>query len=241
MLNICNKINDNYIPTEDAFFDKIDELFETDELEGLSFIQHSFKELLKVVDSEINKIEEKVKIAPTCEKGCANCCYFPIIITKLEAKLMITAINSMPDKQRIKIENHLYHYFNKYEEDIKNLCSIKFEEVSDFKHQYISKQLPCPMLNEDTKECMAYEIRPIPCRTYLNYCNPIVCKEDYIPKEPFSYEFLREYYIEALNEIVQTVLYHEGKDFGIRYPDDLFEVDYLPNLLKNEQFMKKAK
>lgn len=241
MLKTCSEINEKHIPSEDAFFDKIDQLFEAEILGGYPFILHSFKELLKVVDTEIHKIEGKVNISPTCEKGCAHCCYFPIIITKLEAKLMVGVIKSMPTERRIKIENHLENYFNQYSDSINRLCSINFEEVSDFKHQYISNGLPCPMLNTETNECMAYEIRPIPCRTYLNYCNPIVCKENFIPKEPFSYEFLREYYIEALNELVQTVLYEDNQSYGISYPDDLFEVDYLPNLLKNEQFMKKAK
>ncbi|MED4354693.1 YkgJ family cysteine cluster protein [Schinkia azotoformans] len=241
MVDICNEINEQHIPSEDAFLNKIDELFEHTNLEGKELILYSFKELLKVVDSEINNIEKKVNISPSCEKGCANCCYFPIITTKLEAKLMIGVINRMPDERRNQIVNHLQTYFTKHHDAINKLCSIHFEEISDFKLQYISSQLPCPLLNVETNECIAYEIRPLPCRTYLNYCNPIVCKDDFIPSEPFSYEFLRDYYIEALNELVQTILYEDHDDYGIQYPDDVFQVDYLPTLLKNEQFMKKAK
>lgn len=241
MVDICNEINEKHIPTEDAFFNKIDELFEHTDLEGYELILHSFKELLKVVDSEINNIEKKVKIAPSCEKGCAHCCYFPIITTKLEAKLMIGAINSMPEDRRSQIVNHLHSYFMKHRDAINELCSINFEEVADFKLQYISKGLPCPFLNVDSNECIAYEIRPLPCRTYLNYCNPVVCKEDFIPKEPFSYEFLRDYYIEALHELVQTIIYEDNEDYEIQYPDDLIEVDYLPTLLESEHFMKKSK
>lgn len=241
ILKICNQINEKYIPTEDAFLDKVDELFENEDLDGYAFIQHSFQELLKVVDAEIKKIEENVQISPTCAKGCANCCYFPIITTRLEGKLMLTVINSLPDERRTKIQNHLKAYFITYNKEIKKLCSINFNEVPDFKHQFISKQLPCPLLDVEKNECLAYEIRPIPCRTYLNYCNPIVCKENLIPKEPFSYEFLREYYIEALSEKVQTILNEENQSFGIQFPEDVFEVDYLPNLIKNVQFMKNAK
>lgn len=241
MVNICNEINEKHIPNEDAFLNKIDEQFEHTELEGYELILQSFKELLKVVDTEIHNIENKVDISPSCEKGCANCCYFPIITTKLEAKLMVGVINSMPDERRTQITNHLNSYFTKHSDAIKKLCSINFEEAVDFKLQYISNQLPCPLLNVESNECIAYEIRPLPCRTYLNYCSPVVCKEDFIPKEPFSYEFLRDYYIEALNELVQTILYEDNDDYGIQYPDDLFQLDYLPNLLKSEQFMKKAK
>lgn len=241
MVDKCNEINEKHIPAEDAFLNKIDELFEHTDLEGYELILHSFKELLKVVDSEINNIEKKVNISPSCEKGCANCCYFPIITTKLEAKLMIGVINSMPHERKSQIVNHLHSYFPEHADTIKKLCSINFEEEADFKLQYISNQLPCPLLNVETNECIAYEIRPLPCRTYLNYCSPVVCKEEFIPKEPFSYEFLRDYYIEALNELVQTILYEDEYDYGIQYPNDLFEIDYLPNLIKSEQIMKKAK
>ncbi len=241
MVDICDEINEKHIPTEDAFYNKIDDLFEHTNLEGYELILHSFKELLKVVDFEINTIEKNVNISPSCEKGCAHCCYFPIITTKLEAKLMVGTINNMPDERKTQIVNHLKTYFTNHEDAINKLCSINFKEVKDFKLQYISKGLPCPLLNVETNECIAYEIRPLPCRTYLNYCNPVVCKKDFIPKEPFSYEFLRDYYIEALNELVQTIIYEDNDNYGIQYPDDLFQVDYLPMQLKNELFMNKAK
>jgi Fe-S-cluster containining protein len=154
---------------------------------------------------------------------------------------MIGVINSMPHERKSQIVNHLHSYFTEHADTIKKLCSINFEEEADFKLQYISNQMPCPLLNVETNECIAYEIRPLPCRTYLNYCSPVVCKEEFIPKEPFSYEFLRDYYIEALNELVQTILYEDEYDYGIQYPNDLFQIDYLPTLIKSEQIMKKAK
>lgn len=239
MITICNEINNKHIPTDASFQEKVDQLFAIEDLFGYPFILHSFKELLKVVDSEITIIENNVDIAPTCEKGCANCCYFPIITTKIEAKLIIDTINSYPEPKKNNINNHLESYFKTYKTYIDEACSINFNEDNDFKYKYISKQLPCPFLNINTNTCIAHDIRPIPCRTYLNYCNPMVCKDHLIPKEPFSYEFLREYYIEALNDIIQTILYEENQDFGIQYPNDLLEVDYLPLLLKAEMEKKK--
>lgn len=241
MVLICNEINNKYIPTEVPFFEKVDKLFELEDLFGYAFIQYSYKELLKVVDSEINLIENNVDIAPTCQKGCANCCYFPIITTKLEAKLIVDTINTMSEPQKTFIYNHLKSYFNTYSNNLEDACSINFNEDQEFKYKYISKQLPCPLLNTHTNSCIAYDIRPIPCRSYLNYCNPIVCKDQLIPKEPFSYEFLREYYIEALNEIVQTIIYEENQDYGIQYPNDLIDVNYLPVLLKAELTKVKLK
>ncbi|MEK4166079.1 MULTISPECIES: YkgJ family cysteine cluster protein [Anoxybacillus] len=62
----------------------------------------------------------------------------------------------------------------------------------------MKEQLPCIFLNRETNTCFVYEVRPMPCRTYLNYCSPNVCAESYMPDEPFSYEFLYEFYIYKL-------------------------------------------
>ncbi|MGG3999666.1 hypothetical protein [Anoxybacillus kestanbolensis] len=69
---------------------------------------------------------------------------------------------------------------------------------------------------------------------YLNYCSPNVCAESYLPDEPFSYEFLYEFYIEALHDFIQTFVY-EGEDVGIDYPDDLFDMDYLFRFFVDEK------
>lgn len=88
------------------------------------------------------------------------------------------------------------------------------------------------MLDPETQLCMAYEVRPIPCRTYLNYSDPKVCAENHMPKEPFSYEFLYTYYFGAINELVQA-LYENGEDVFVDYPSDAWSYDYLPAWVKS--------
>ncbi|WP_027410755.1 YkgJ family cysteine cluster protein [Anoxybacteroides tepidamans] len=233
MIKICQTINRCYLPSNEAFEDAIDDLFEKyEEDDAKRFLLQAFKKLLALVDQEIQIIEQKVAIRPTCEKGCAYCCYFPIIITKMEAKLMMAYIDSLPAAEKEDIHIHLVKYFQKNKEKLQKLCAIDFTEAPDFKEQYIVERLPCPFLDLKTNTCKVYEVRPIPCRTYLNYCSPKACADSYIPKEPFSYEFFYEYYMEALNEIVQELLY-ENEDIGIDYPEDAFVFDYLPNFLKS--------
>ncbi|WP_180994283.1 YkgJ family cysteine cluster protein [Bacillus sp. Marseille-P3661] len=231
---ICNNINAKHIPNEHSFEQKLDELFEFNQLNSSEFLRHSFKELLKNVDSEIKVIEEKVDISATCQIGCAHCCYFPIITTALETSLIVNEISKLPDEKKANIIEHLRHYFNVNEQKIQNLCSIDFEEHNDFKYQYIAAQLPCPLLDTTTNTCLAYEVRPIPCRTYLNYSHPNVCKDSFMPKEPFSYEFLHGYYMDSLNEILEAVIYEEDLDIQLEYPNDLFRIDYLPLLLREK-------
>lgn len=231
MVEICERINERHMPDGERFADAVDDLLESyDGGEAKLFLLRSFQKLLALVDEEIETIEQKVQIRPTCVQGCAHCCYFPIITTKMEAKLMIDYIDHLPTKEKEAISAHLATYFQIYKEKLEQVCSIDFEENPDFKQQYIAKQLPCPFLDTGTNTCKIYEVRPIPCRTYLNYCNPNVCAASYIPEEPFSYEFLYEYYMGALNELIQEILCEEER-IGIDYPDDVFLFDYLPNLL----------
>ncbi|OIJ21320.1 hypothetical protein BKP45_00625 [Anaerobacillus alkalidiazotrophicus] len=61
----------------------------------------------------------------------------------------------------------------------------------------------------------------------MNYCNPQVCADNYIPEEVFSYEFLYEYYIYAVvNTIEETIVDNENDP--IIFPDDVYEANYLP-------------
>lgn len=78
---------------------------------------------------------------------------------------------------------------------------------------------------------MIYEVRPLPCRTYVNYTNPKVCADNILPKETISYEFLYQEYMGAINELLQY-LYENDKIENIGYPEDLYQEDLLINWMK---------
>ncbi|UOQ47660.1 YkgJ family cysteine cluster protein [Gracilibacillus caseinilyticus] len=84
------------------------------------------------------------------------------------------------------------------------------------------------MLDTESNQCLAYEIRPLPCRTYVNYTDPAVCKNNEMPKETISYEFLYQEYMGAFNELLQY-LYAEEDTAMVQYPDDLYQEDLLIN------------
>ncbi|MBM7553679.1 YkgJ family cysteine cluster protein [Thalassobacillus pellis] len=229
ILNRCEKINQNY-EVDPAFFDSIiDELLDSD-FDTEEVILKGFKRLLKEVDFEIDRMEQHAGMKPNCFIGCAFCCYFPIIITKMEAKMMLKEIEHFPKDRKQKIYQHWERYFAEHQTKLDTALNIDFNE-EDAKLTYKQLDLPCPMLDPETNTCMAYEIRPIPCRTYLNYANPKVCAENHMPKEPFSYEFLYDYYMGAMNEIMQA-LYENGEELFVDYPSDVWSQDYLPAWLK---------
>jgi uncharacterized protein len=227
----CEQLNDKYQIDEEKFYKVVEKWAERDTTTEEKLVK-SFEELLQVVSDEIGSMEATMEVKPTCRLGCAFCCYFPIIVTGMEVKLMKKAIEQMPAERREQIQTHLEQYFEKYGDKLDEITSLDYEEDADFKKKYISSGTPCPMLNTETNQCMAYEIRPIPCRTYVNYANPSVCEENHMPKEPISYEFLYNEYMGALNEFVQF-LYEEGDTAFIEYPEDVYAYDYLPNWLKN--------
>jgi uncharacterized protein len=234
MLKICEKINKYYLPDEQPFYEMIDHILENAENKRADeVILETFKTLLKLIDSQIKEIETKVNIRATCLKGCAYCCYFPIITTRLEAKLILQYIQRLPEEQKQDILGHLMNYFETNKERLEKVCSIDFHEDPQFKIKYISEQVSCPFLDQSSNTCKVYDVRPTPCRTYLNYCHPNVCAHSLMPRETFSYEFLHEFYMMALNEIIQEFLY-EDENLGITFPEDVFHIDYLPKLLKEE-------
>ncbi|WP_156288624.1 YkgJ family cysteine cluster protein [Oceanobacillus salinisoli] len=228
--NKCSLLSERYEIDEEKFYQIVEKWAER-HVSIEEKILNSFTELLQMVSDEINSMEQTVNMEATCRLGCAFCCYFPIIINEMEAKIMKKAMEKFPEQRKNKIKKHLASYYEKYGEVLEQITAVDFEEDGDFKHKYRKSLVPCPLLDTKTNQCMAYEIRPIPCRTYVNYTNPDVCEQNLMPKETVSFEFLYEQYMGALNEFMQF-LYEEGDTAFVNYPDDVYTTDYLANWLR---------
>ncbi|WP_068674838.1 YkgJ family cysteine cluster protein [Oceanobacillus sp. Castelsardo] len=228
----CSRLSDVYEIDEEKFY-QIVEKWAAQDASIEDKILNSFIELLQMVSQEMSDMERTVQLEATCRMGCAFCCYFPIIINEMEAKIMKKAIENFPIERRNRIKNHLSNYYEQYGEKLESLTRLDFNEDKDFKLKYRRSLVPCPLLNTKTNQCMAYEVRPIPCRTYVNYTNPDVCKEKLMPKETVSFEFLYEQYMGALNEFMQFLYEEEGDTTFIQYPDDVYQTDYLASWLRS--------
>ncbi|SHG28337.1 YkgJ family cysteine cluster protein [Ornithinibacillus halophilus] len=225
-----NHLQNVYEIDEDKFYEIVDVWLDHEGIIDEKLIG-SYKELLQIVSDEISNMENTIDMTATCRMGCAFCCYFPIIVNGMEAKLMKKAIASFPSERKNQIEHHLKNYYEKYADKIDDIKDLDRETDEDFKLKYRKILIPCPLLNTDTNQCMAYEVRPIPCRTYMNYTDPEVCKDNFMPKETISFEFLYGEYMGALNEFMQ-ILYEEGDTGFVEYPNDVYEHDYLINWFK---------
>lgn len=227
-----NQLSERYAIDEEVFY-QIIEHWDQQDLSVEKKLDESFKGLLQQVSVEMDKMDEIIGERPTCFMGCAFCCYFPIIVTGLEAKLIKQAIHRYPKERKEAILKHLAQYQVDHKAKLTEARAIDFKDDPDFKRKYRTLDLPCPLLDLETNSCMSYEVRPIPCRTYVNYLDPLLCEENRMPKETVSFEFLYGPYFEALNEFIQWQ-YEDGDTGVVDYPDDLFSEDYLINWLNLE-------
>jgi Fe-S-cluster containining protein len=226
MIEACNRINEKYIPNDEQFYKRLDLLLENEELSADELLVQAYLELNSVIDREIEMVEENVKISKSCESGCSHCCYFPTIVSNLEAKILTEYIISKPE-----VLNHMSVYFSRNAEVLQKACEIDFKSDKNYKINYLKEQVPCPFLDIESNSCVIYEARPSACRTYVNYCSPKVCEGISIPEEPLSFDFMHEFYFDALNELIQTLLDNGEELSFIKYPNDAYEYGYLPVLI----------
>ena len=227
----CEEINAKYEINQERFDEIVDGILVKEDVSADDKIAQAFAQLLQAVSEEISDMESTADLMPTCQMGCAFCCYFPIITNKMEAMLIKDAISKMPADRKHFIENHLSDYYQVYEKKVEQLSGIDIISDPDAKYKYKKEQLPCPFLNLKTNACMVYEVRPLPCRTYVNYTNPKVCADNIMPKETISYEFLYQEYMGAMNELLQY-LYENDRIEKMDYPGDLYQEGLLINWMK---------
>ncbi|WP_347861360.1 YkgJ family cysteine cluster protein [Salimicrobium sp. PL1-032A] len=229
ILKKSETLNESYELDVSIFEDVVDELLNS-EKDTDSVVLEGFRRLLQSVDGTMENIDTFLDMKPNCFMGCAFCCYFPIRVSKMEAKLFFQSIEHMSSERKEDIFRHWEAYYEKFPQKVETALDIDPEDP-DMKWKYKQLNLPCPMLNEETQLCMAYEVRPVPCRTYVNYSDPTVCATQHMPKETVSYDFLYTFYFQAMNELLQA-LYENGEELSVEYPMDAWSYDYLPGWIR---------
>ncbi|AKG05127.1 MULTISPECIES: YkgJ family cysteine cluster protein [Salimicrobium] len=222
-------LNESYELDVSIFEEVVDDLLES-EKDTESIILEGFEKLLRSVDETMTDIDSFMEMKPNCFMGCAFCCYFPIRVSKMEAKLFFRSIEHMEPDRKEDIYRHWEKYYEKFPRKLEEALAIE-EDDPEMKWKYKQLNLPCPMLDEEKQLCKAYEIRPVPCRTYVNYSDPTVCATEHMPKETTSYDFLYNFYFQGINELVQA-LYENGEELPVDYPMDAWSYDYLPGWIR---------
>lgn len=115
---------------------------------------------MKVIQNQIDNINNAnlntFKPAVKCKKGCANCCYIPVIITDDEAISLIDYCN----KNNIEIAKNKAHF-----------QAIGKQSLN------LSKELrSCIFLDTISKSCLVYPVRPLVCRGHFSLTDPKHCE-----------------------------------------------------------------
>ncbi|WP_019156949.1 YkgJ family cysteine cluster protein [Robertmurraya massiliosenegalensis] len=139
----------------------------------------AFAELIKLQKEIDNTITNNVGDVP-CQKGCSNCCYEPFSISSSEFYFIMNHIieneGEEAAKEIIKKGARIWREIEQNNPELATKLKINIDgQVGDkslFKLMYdtvnssSALKYPCPFLNEETRSCSVYDVRPLVCRTY---------------------------------------------------------------------------
>lgn len=131
------------------------------------------------VDSDIEDKLKRENITPVCHEGCHQCCSHFFHISEAEISLILEYIyskkglNSLLDYLK-RGEIHWKAFKEEFPEYAKNdetkvsgkTDNVMAVVVKDMEGIPVKTSLPCVFLNEETKLCDIYPVRPFVCRTH---------------------------------------------------------------------------
>lgn len=100
-----------------------------------------------------------------CHRGCSNCCYQPVMASKLEKE----RINRFCEEEGIALD---FKHVTRRQEAIRNFtCQKEWQKLR-------REEMACPYLNTDSGTCRIYEVRPLLCRNFFALNTDKYCGQD---------------------------------------------------------------
>lgn len=102
-----------------------------------------------------------------CTSGCSACCHGPFDISPADAELLRTAVDALPEADRLGVEARARAQVARYADGLADwgapwdVEAIAEETFDALLHEL--QELPCPALSP-TGGCLVYEARPATCR-----------------------------------------------------------------------------
>ena len=100
-----------------------------------------YRQLLEKINDTVARLEARQAAHLRCGEGCADCCGYLMSFYPVEIAHMADAIAGMDEIRRNAIVAHLTLYTENRQDS------------------------PCPLLDKDGR-CLAYEVRPVLCRSH---------------------------------------------------------------------------
>lgn len=118
----------------------------------------ALKEIYRAMAANSKKNGAK-GVKKSCQKGCDFCCHIPVVITELEARVLL----AYADKENIVIdEDYLLR-----------------QNAINGKDRLKSNVSACVFLKNH--QCTVYDARPLTCRKYYVYSDPQYCNTKKYP------------------------------------------------------------
>lgn len=155
--------------------------------------KNKFSDILKQFSEYQREVLHFSNLKKCCKKGCSYCCFHWVEdVNSFEMEIIADHIKrKMPEKieKIIKTCKADIEKMERLDEIVDNkLSKLSENEISLIDPvdllltAFYQLKRRCPLLSPDGT-CMVYNIRPITCRIYMNFFNPMLCKPDYINKE----------------------------------------------------------
>lgn len=144
-----------------------------------SYIENLYTKYFKIENTISDyKANNKEFENHRCGKGCFNCCYDVFTVSMLEFELLLEEIRNKGKEFAESIFSKAIHHldvlekdhpvlYNRLEEDdtMKSMNKTMISDIDLYARTH-RLPLPCPLLDENTGSCTAYNKRPMICRTH---------------------------------------------------------------------------
>jgi len=113
---------------------------------------------LRLADAYERSLRASTGGVVTCQKGCAHCCHYPVLLTVLEGLILY----------RHLAKNHLWGH--DLQQAFKDHAKKTWTQSAPV---WMLSEIPCPLLKD--KHCIIYKSRPFMCRITTSTGDPFNC------------------------------------------------------------------
>lgn len=116
-----------------------------------------------------------------CKRGCSACCSEPLIVTQYCMPPILEAIRAMPAEQQEGIRIRMLDWGLVLQH--KGIHLDQTDPGLDFEAWHQAPKPVCPLLDQQTGDCMVYEARPLGCRGHVAVDeDPSACEREDITR-----------------------------------------------------------
>lgn len=101
-----------------------------------------------------------------CRPGCAACCAYLVHVTTAEARTIAAAIQALPHATRTAIVDRLVAWERAWALHAARHNGDRLGAKAATVAAWQVRQVACPLLDPDSRRCLAYADRPIACRVH---------------------------------------------------------------------------